>query len=100
MSKFQMAVATGFAASALLLIPASASAHVHGVTPLNCTDAPVNSDGSAGANVAFVEAAEAAELTGVIPRTMGGEVDEGGSDAAVCDVNATETVTADDSTAN
>src|SRR5215211_2185025 len=88
MSKFRLAVCTGFAASALLLIPAgSASAHVHGITPLRCTDAPVNSGGAAGANVAFVEADPEAGLTGVIPITMGGNVvlNEEGFDAAVCD---------------
>ena len=86
MSKFRVAVASGFAASALLLIPAgTASAHVHGVTPLRCTPAVVNSDNNAGANQGFEQAADEAGLVGVIPRTKGGNVDEGGSDAAVCE---------------
>jgi hypothetical protein len=52
MSKLRVAVATGFAASALLLIPAaSASAQEPRVTPLDCTPAPVNSSGKAGGNV-------------------------------------------------
>ena len=97
MSKFRMAVATGFAASALLLIPAgTASAHVHRVTPLNCTPASDN----AGADVAFEVAADEAGLEGVIPITKGGNVTDGGSDAAVCDDSAAEDGTPEDSTAN
>ena len=100
MSKFRVAVATGFAASALLLMPAgTASAHVHRVTPLNCTPAPASSDGNAGANQALEVAAEEAGLVGVIPLTKGGNVTDGGADAAVCDT-ATEEATAEDSTAN
>jgi hypothetical protein len=97
MSKFRMAVATGFAASALLLMPAgTASAHVHRVTPLNCTPASDN----AGADVAFVKAADEAGLVGVIPITKSGNVIVGGSDAAVCDDSAVEDGTAEDSAAN
>jgi hypothetical protein len=97
MSKLRVAVATGFAATALLLMPVGgASAHVHRVTPLNCTPA---SD-EAGADVAFEVAADEAGLVGVIPITKGGEVTDGGSDAAVCDDTATEADTAEDTTAN
>ena len=101
MSKFRVAVATGLAASALLLMPAgTASAHVHMVTPLTCTPAPANSDGNAGANQAFEQAADQAGLVGVIPITKGGNVTDGGSDAAVCEQTATEEATTEDSTAN
>jgi len=85
MSKFRLAVCTGFAASALLLIPAgSASAHVHLITPLNCVE---QENDNAGADVAFVEAPDEAGLIGVIPVTKGGNIEsgEGGADAAVCD---------------
>ena len=73
MSKLRVAVATVFAASALLLIPVgTASAHVHGITPLNCTSAPEN----AGANQTEETPASAnAGLTGVIPITKGGNVE-------------------------
>ena len=87
MSKFRVALATGFAASALLLIPAgTASAHVHGITPLTCTPAP----GNAGANqVDETPAAANAELEGAIPVTKGGNVTlfEQGFDAPVCDLD-------------
>jgi hypothetical protein len=86
MSKFRLAVCAGFAASALLLIPAaSASAHVHGVTPLGCTAAPLN----AGGNQIIQTPASSADggpiSPGPIPITMGGDVTDGGADAAVCD---------------
>jgi hypothetical protein len=84
MSKLRVVVATAFAASALVLIPAGgASAHVHGITPLRCTPAPDN----AGANQTDGTPAAAANggpISGVIPITMGGNVGDGGSDAAVC----------------
>ena len=61
MSKFRLAVCTGFAASALLLIPAgSASAHVHGISPLECTPAPWQT--TAGAIQGVNEAADAADF--------------------------------------
>jgi hypothetical protein len=68
MSKFRLAVCAGFAASALLLIPTgSASAHVHGISPLECTPAP---EAIAGAVQGVNQAAEQAELPelGAIPR--------------------------------
>jgi hypothetical protein len=92
MSKFRLAVCTGFAASALLLIPAgSASAHVHGITPLECTPAFVNSPETIGGNQINQTPASAANggpiSPGPIPVTMGGNIErgEGGADAAVCD---------------
>ena len=86
MSKLRVALATGFAASALVLIPVgTASAHVHGITPLNCTSAPAN----AGANqTEETPASDKAGLTGVIPITKGGNVEllGGGFGAsALCD---------------
>ena len=84
MSKLRLAVCTGFAASALLLIPAgSASAHVHGITPLRCTPA----DANAGAVQGVANADAEAGLTFVIPFTKGGTVVIGGEgfDAAACD---------------
>jgi hypothetical protein len=86
MSKFRVALATGFAASALVLIPAgTASAHVHGITPLLCID---QEPSNAGANqVDETPALVNAGLTGAIPVTKGGNVTIGGegADAAVCD---------------
>lgn len=47
MSKLRVAVVTGFAAAALGIIPAgTAAAHVHGITPLECTPAPTNAGGN------------------------------------------------------
>ena len=87
MSKFRVALATGFAASALILIPAgTASAHVHLITPLFCTDAP---DNAGGDKIDQTPAFANAGLTGVIPITKGGNVtfDGEGFDAAVCDLS-------------
>jgi len=82
--KFRVALATGFAASALVIIPSgTASAHVHGITPLRCTPAPEN----AGANQTEEPPASAdAGLTGAIPITKGGNVElfGGGFNAAAC----------------
>jgi len=88
MSKFRLAVGTGFAASALLLIPAgSASAHVHGITPLFCI--PQVDPTVAGANQTNQTPASSTDggpiSTGAIPINMGGNVTDGGADAAVCD---------------
>ena len=79
--KFRLVVAAGCAASAILIPAGTAYAHVHGVTPLNCIS---QESDNAGADVAFEE--NQAGLTGVIPITQGGNVTDGGSDAAVCDV--------------
>ena len=89
MSKFRLAVCTGFAASALLLIPAgSASAHVHGVTPLPCIEQePLNAGGNQ-INQTPASAADGGPISpGPIPVTMGGNIEpgEGGADAVVCD---------------
>jgi hypothetical protein len=86
MSKLRLLVATGIAASALVLIPAGgASAHVHGITPLRCTPAPENA-GANQTNQTPASAANGGPIAGVIPITMGGNVGlfEGGFDAAVC----------------
>lgn len=86
MSALRMAPAVVLAAAALVIVPASsASAHVHGITPLRCTPAPAN----AGANQTDQTPAAAANggpISGVIPITMGGNVTLFGEgfDAAVC----------------
>ena len=71
MSKLRAAVATGVAAAALGIIPAStAGAHVHGISPLECTPAVTEQGAPAGAFQAVNggKAAPEAELTGVIPQ--------------------------------
>ena len=86
MSKLRAAVATGFAAAALVIIPAGAAgAHVHGITPLECTPAPFTT--TAGAIQGVNQAADAAELSGVIPREKSGLGAEliGGQNAPVRD---------------
>lgn len=87
MSHLRILVATGAAASALVLLPTSAaSAHVHGVTPLRCTPAPANA-GANQTNGTPASATNGGPISGVIPITMGGNVplNGGGFDAAVCD---------------
>jgi hypothetical protein len=81
-----MAVCTGFAASALLLIPAgSASAHVHGVTPLGCIQQEPANAGGNQINDTPASAANGGPISpGPIPITMGGNVTDGGTRAAVC----------------
>jgi hypothetical protein len=74
-----------FIALSGLAMAAPAGAHVHGVTPLECTPANAN----AGANRAFAVVPEGV-LFGLIPRDVGnapleGGGDSGGNDAAVCD---------------
>ena len=74
MSTARTLVAAGFAASALLLLPVSAaSAHVHRITPLNCTPAPANA-GANQTNETPASAANGGPISGVIPLTMGGNV--------------------------
>jgi hypothetical protein len=86
MPTLRLATGTALAAAALVIVPASsASAHVHGITPLRCTPAPSN----AGANQTDQTPAAAANggpISGVIPITMGGNVTLFGEgfDAAVC----------------
>jgi len=87
MSALRLILATAFGVAALVLVPAfSASAHVHGITPLRCTPAPEN----AGANQTDGTPAAAANggpiAAGVIPINMGGHVTLFGEgfNAAVC----------------
>ena len=86
MSARRLAIGTTLTATALVIVPAaSASAHVHGITPLRCTPAPSN----AGANQTDQTPAAAADggpISGVIPITMGGNVTLFGEgfNAAVC----------------
>jgi hypothetical protein len=87
MSHLRTLVCTGAAVSALVLLPAgTASAHVHGVTPLRCTPAPANA-GANQTNDTPASATNGGPISGVIPVTMGGNVplNGGGFDAAVCD---------------
>jgi len=86
MQKIRLVAGTVVAAAALVLIPAaSASAHVHGVTPLLCTPAPANA-GANQANETPASATNGGPIAGVIPITMGGNVELfcGGFNAAVC----------------
>ena len=72
--------------AALVVVPAtSASAHVHGITPLRCTPAPANA-GANQTNETPASAANGGPISEVIPVTMGGNVplNGGGFDAAVC----------------
>lgn len=78
--------AAGAAAAALTALAApAASAHVHGITPLRCTPAPAHA-GANQTNETPASAANGGPISGVIPITMGGNVErfEGGFDAAVC----------------
>ena len=86
MQKIRLVAGTVVAAAALVLIPAaSASAHVHGVTPLLCTPAPANA-GANQTNETPASATSGGPIAGVIPITMGGNVElfGGGFNAAVC----------------
>jgi hypothetical protein len=86
MSTLRLAAGATITLVALVIVPASsASAHVHGITPLRCTPAPSN----AGANQTDETPAAAAyggPISGVIPITMGGNLTLFGEgfDAAVC----------------
>jgi hypothetical protein len=84
--RLRILIGAGLGVAALVAVPSAASAHVHRVTPLNCTPAPAN----AGANQTDQTPASAADggpISGVIPVAMGGNVplDGGGFGAAVCD---------------
>lgn len=86
MTTLRLAAVTTLTAAALLLLPASgASAHVHGITPLRCTPAPENA-GANQTNQTPAAAANGGPISGVIPITMGGNVQLFGEgfDAAVC----------------
>ena len=86
MSTLRSLVGAGVTASALLLVPVStASAHVHRVTPLNCTPAPSNA-GANQTNETPASAANGGPISGVIPLVMGGNVPDHGDhfDQGVC----------------
>ena len=85
MSHLRTLAATGLAAAAIVLVPGTAAAHVHGITPLRCTPAPANA-GANQTNETPAAAAEGGPISGVIPITKGGNVPLGGGgfDAAVC----------------
>lgn len=86
MSSLRTLVGSGLAAAALLLVPVSgASAHVHRITPLNCTPAPANA-GANQTNQTPASAANGGPISGVIPLTMGGNVPDHGDhfDQGVC----------------
>ncbi|HEX6877150.1 MAG TPA: hypothetical protein VF165_15955 [Nocardioidaceae bacterium] len=86
MTTLRLAAVTTLTAAALLLLPASgASAHVHGITPLRCTPAPENA-GANQTNQTPAAAANGGPISGVIPITMGGNVELFGEgfNAAVC----------------
>lgn len=86
MTTLRLAAVTTLTAAALLLLPASgASAHVHGITPLRCTTAPDNA-GANQTNQTPAAAANGGPISGVIPITMGGNVELFGEgfNAAVC----------------
>ena len=84
MRSIHLAALTAVTAALVLGPVTTASAHVHGITPLNCTPAPAN----AGADQTEITPAHVnGGLTGVIPITKGGNVVLFGEgfDAAVCD---------------
>ena len=85
MSVVRFVAGAAFAAALVVVPAASASAHVHGVTPLSCTPAPPNA-GANQTNETPASAAQGGPISGVIPITMSGNVPfpGGGSDAAVC----------------
>jgi len=86
MSSLRTLVSVGLAACALLLAPVTtASAHVHRITPLNCTPAPANA-GANQTNETPAAAANGGPISGVIPLTMGGNVPDHGDhfDQGVC----------------
>ena len=86
MTRLRTLVATCITASALLLVPISAaSAHVHRITPLNCTPAPSNA-GANQTNETPASAANGGPISGVIPLTMGGNVPDNSDhfDQGVC----------------
>ena len=86
MIKFRVVAGILLSLAALLLVPAaSASAHVHGITPLRCTPAPDN-NGANQTDETPASATTGGPISGVIPITMGGNVPlfGGGFNAAVC----------------
>jgi hypothetical protein len=85
MSMLRTLAGAGLVASALMLVPvSSASAHVHGINPLECTPAAANA-GARQTNETPAAAANGGPLSGVIPLTMGGNVPHNGHpDQGVC----------------
>lgn len=86
MSTLRLATGAALTVAALVFVPASsASAHVHGITPLRCTPAP-NNAGANQTNETPAAADNGGPISGVIPITMGGNVTLFGEgfDAAVC----------------
>lgn len=68
----RIALVSMLAALLVLMVAPAASAHVHGITPLNCAGLPDN--GNSGAN-----AAKGGPITGLIPRDVGnGKITIGG----------------------
>ena len=87
MFRLRVLIGSGLAASALVLVPvASASAHVHGITPLRCTPAPDNAGGNQTDQTPASSANGGPIAPGVIPINLGGAVPllGGGFNAAVC----------------
>lgn len=86
MPRIRVMIGTALTVSALVLIPTTtASAHVHGITPLRCTPAPDNA-GANQTNETPASAANGGPISGAIPIAMGGNVPlfGGGFNAAVC----------------
>ena len=87
MHKVLLATATSLTAAAVLVLgpAATAGAHVHGVTPLRCTPAPVNA-GANQTNDTPAAAVAGGPIAGVIPVVRSGNLPlfGGGFDAAVC----------------
>lgn len=82
----RLVVGTFLTAAAVFLVPAAtASAHVHGVTPLRCTPAPANA-GANQTNDTPASAANGGPISGVIPvvRSDNLPLFGGGFDSAVC----------------
>lgn len=85
MRKFRFVMVSMLVAGALAIVtPSTASAHVHGITPLRRTPAP-NNAGANQTNETPASVANGGPISGVIPITMGGNVPlfGGGYDAAV-----------------
>jgi hypothetical protein len=86
MMKLRVIAVTLLSITALVVLPAAAaSAHVHGITPLQCTPAPDNA-GANQTNNTPASSENGGPISGVIPITVGGNVAlfGGGFDAAVC----------------
>ena len=85
MHTIRLVAGAALAAGIILAPTTSASAHVHGITPLRCTQAPANA-GANQTNETPASAVNGGPIAGIIPVTMGGNVplQGGGFDAAVC----------------